>query len=40
VAIRIVYRSAERTLTNQEVEDMQAGVAGKLTDRFKAEIRA
>ncbi|MBI5827364.1 MAG: phenylalanine--tRNA ligase subunit beta [Deltaproteobacteria bacterium] len=39
MAIRIVYRSAERTLTYEEVESMHSGVAKRLAERFGAEIR-
>lgn len=40
MAIRIVYRSAERTLTYEEVEGMHSGVAKRLAERFGAEMRA
>lgn len=40
LAIRVTYRSMERTLTAQEVEDIHSRVVKELTDRFKAEIRS
>lgn len=40
LAIRVTYRSMERTLTAQEVEDIHSRVVKELTDRFKAQIRS
>ena len=40
LAIRMTYRSMERTLTAQEVDDIHSRVVKELTDRFKAEIRS
>ena len=39
LAVRVTYRSMERTLTAQEVDDMHSRVVKELTDRFKAQIR-
>jgi phenylalanyl-tRNA synthetase beta chain len=39
LAIRVTYRSMERTLTAQEVDDIHSRVVKELTDRFKAQIR-
>ncbi len=39
MAIRIAYRSADRTLTYDEVEGMHSRVAKRLEERFGAEIR-
>jgi phenylalanyl-tRNA synthetase beta chain len=40
LAIRVTYRSMERTLTAQEVEDIHSRVVRELTEKFKAEIRS
>ncbi|MBW7956969.1 MAG: phenylalanine--tRNA ligase subunit beta [Deltaproteobacteria bacterium] len=39
LAVRVTYRSRERTLTDQEVEDTHGKVLKMLSERFKAEIR-
>ena len=39
LAVRVTYRSRERTLTGQEVEDIHTRVVKELTERFKAEVR-
>jgi phenylalanyl-tRNA synthetase beta chain len=39
MALRIVYRSGDRTLKYQEVEEMHSRVAKTITERFGAEIR-
>lgn len=39
LAIRVTYRSMERTLTAQEVEDIHSRVVKELAEKFKAEIR-
>ncbi|MBI5887019.1 MAG: phenylalanine--tRNA ligase subunit beta [Deltaproteobacteria bacterium] len=39
MALRIVYRSSERTLTSAEVDALHARVAQGLADRFKAAVR-
>lgn len=39
MALRVVYRSLERTLTAQEVEEMHARVSSTLTGKFGAEVR-
>ncbi|MBI5492240.1 MAG: phenylalanine--tRNA ligase subunit beta [Deltaproteobacteria bacterium] len=39
MALRIVYRSMERTLTAEEVEEMHSRVAGVLSSMFAAEVR-
>ncbi|MBI5469490.1 MAG: phenylalanine--tRNA ligase subunit beta [Deltaproteobacteria bacterium] len=39
MALRTVYRSMERTLTAQEVEDIHARVSARLTGKFGAEVR-
>ncbi len=39
MALRIVYRSMDRTLTNEEVEDIHSKVSKELSDRFGAEVR-
>ncbi|MBE7414300.1 MAG: phenylalanine--tRNA ligase subunit beta [Deltaproteobacteria bacterium] len=39
LAVRVTYRSRERTLTNQEVEDTHGKVVKTLFERFKAEVR-
>jgi len=40
LAIRMTYRSMERTLTAQEVDDIHSRVVKELTEKFKAEIRS
>jgi phenylalanyl-tRNA synthetase beta chain len=40
LAIRVTYRSMERTLTAQEVDDIHSRVVKELTEKFKAEIRS
>jgi len=39
IALRVVYRSMERTLTAQEVEQMHARVSAVITGKFGAEVR-
>lgn len=39
MALRIVYRAADRTLTHQEVEDIHTRVARELSKNFNAEVR-
>lgn len=39
IALRIVYRSSERTLTSEEVDTLHAEVAHELVTQFKAEVR-
>ena len=39
LALRIIYRSAERTLTYQEVEDIHSRVAAELVGRLNVKIR-
>ncbi len=39
LAVRVTYRSRERTLTNQEVEETHGRVVKTLFERFKAEVR-
>lgn len=39
LAIRVTYRSMERTLTAQEVDNIHSRVVKELTERFKAQIR-
>lgn len=39
MALRIVYRSSERTLTSAEVDALHARVAQGLADKFKAAVR-
>ncbi|MFQ5737075.1 MAG: phenylalanine--tRNA ligase subunit beta [Thermodesulfobacteriota bacterium] len=39
IALRIVYRSKDRTLTHQEVDDAHSSVAAELKKRFDVEIR-
>ena len=39
IALRIVYRSSERTLTSAEVDALHAGVGRLLVEKFQAEIR-
>lgn len=39
MALRVVYRSSERTLKHEEVEEMHSRVAKTIEERFGAEIR-
>jgi phenylalanyl-tRNA synthetase beta chain len=39
MALRVIYRSAERTLTQGEVEEIHSKVIGELSARFGVEIR-
>ena len=39
LAVRVTYRSMERTLTAQEVDDIHSKVVKELAERFKAQIR-
>ncbi len=39
IALRIVYRSTERTLTHQEVDDAHSAIVEELKKKFKVEIR-
>ncbi len=39
MALRITYRSMERTLTNEEVDEIHSKAARAISEKFKAEIR-
>ena len=38
-AYRVTYRSMDRSLTNEEVNEIQDSVRTKLVDQFKVELR-